>query len=89
VLEAEEAGSAGLLDLVCPADADFGQWFAEQLAPLRANPPQVMRAFKSIALSSRGSDRAEADRRETAHFARVWAHQDHWDAVARLDRGAK
>lgn len=85
-LAATEARDLGVIDLVCPEDADFDAWFAEQLAPFRNHPRQVTRAYKSIANGSRGPGRAEADIIETHHFGEVWAHEDHWDAVARLER---
>ena len=85
-LEAEEARSVGMLDLVCPEGSDFDTWFAEQIAPFRNHPRQVMRAYKAIANVSRGAGRAEADTLETHHFGEVWAHEDHWEAVAKLER---
>jgi enoyl-CoA hydratase len=84
--DAPQAQALGVLDLVCPEGEDFDVWFAERLAPFRNHPRQVMRAYKSIANGWRGVGRAEADIIETHHFGEVWAHQDHWDAVARLER---
>ena len=84
ILVAEEALFWGLFDAVCDG-GNFDDWFEGLIEPLRVRPAQVMRAFKSIAACS-GIGRAEADRRETEHFAEVWAHQDHWDAVANLER---
>ena len=84
ILGADEAHTLGLIDAVCDR-CYFDDWFEGLIEPLRGRPVQVMRAYKSIAASS-GLDRAEADRRETEHFAEVWSHQDHWDAVANLER---
>ena len=85
-LEAGEAHGMGMLDLVCPEGSDFDEWFARQIAPFRNHPRQVMRAYKAIANVSRGAGRAQADTLETHHFGEVWAHQDHWDAVERMQR---
>lgn len=84
ILDAEEACAAGLIDLVCPPDAEYDAWFAEQIAPFRDQPRQVARAGKAIANGSRGPGRAALDTIETHHFGEVWAHEDHWDAVTRL-----
>ncbi len=87
ILDAQEGLVAGVIDLTCPKDKSFDSWFEEQLSTLRRQPRQVMRAFKAIANSSRNSDRAEADRCETEHFGEVWAHEDHWNAVAQRNAG--
>lgn len=84
ILNAKDAYAVGIVDAVCPTEAGFDAWFNDQLSVLRRRPRQVMRAFKAIAHSAAVGDRGECDRRETAHFAEVWSHQDHWDAVARL-----
>lgn len=83
-LGAAEAAALGMVDAVCPAEADFDFWFASQLADWRRRPRQVMRAFKAIAAGARGADRAALDAMETARFAEAWAHADHWQAVDRL-----
>jgi enoyl-CoA hydratase len=87
VLGAEEGLVTGVIDLACPKDASFDMWFEEQLSMLRKQPRQVMRAYKAIANSSRSSDRSEAERRETEHFAEAWIHEDHWNAVAERNAG--
>lgn len=84
ILDASEACAAGLIDLVCPEGVDYDAWFDEQLGPFRDLPRQVAQAGKSIANGSRGPARAMLDETETHHFGEVWAHGDHWDAVARL-----
>jgi tRNA(fMet)-specific endonuclease VapC len=71
VLDAAEAQSKGLVQEVCPVDLPFDAWFSDRLTVLRQRPRQVMRAFKAIALSARTADRANADLRETEHFAEV------------------
>lgn len=83
-LEAVQAQALGVLDLVCPEETDFAAWFAEQLAPFQRHPRQVAQAYKSLASGSRGPDRADSDALATRHFGEVWAHPDHWEAVARL-----
>lgn len=87
VLEVEEGRAMGLIDLVCPKDCAFDDWFEERLSDLRGQPRHLMRAHKAIALSSRIPAGAEAQRAETEHFCELWCHEDHWNAVAQLDRG--
>jgi enoyl-CoA hydratase len=86
ILDAEEGQAMGLIDLVCPKDRSFDAWFEERLSEFRSQPRQVMRAYKAIAISSRMPECAEADRLETEHFCKLWCHEDHWNAVAQLER---
>ena len=86
IFSAETALVMGLVDALCPADTDYDAWFDAEFAKMRARPAQVMRAYKSITRASGLMSRHDADRLETEHFAQVWVHQDHWDAVANLER---
>jgi enoyl-CoA hydratase len=88
-LGADEAQAMGVIDLACPEGSDFEDWFAAQLAPFAAHPRQVARAYKAIANGSRGAQRDVLDVIETTHFGEVWAHEDHWTAVAALERKSK
>jgi enoyl-CoA hydratase len=87
ILDAPAALASGVIDLVCPDDAPFDRWFDEQLSTLRKRPHQVMRAYKTLANSSRSVVRSEAAERETEQFGEVWAHEDHWNAVAQRNAG--
>lgn len=84
ILDAGESRATGVIDLVCPKGTSFDSWFDQRLAPFRAQPRQVMLAYKSIALSARMPPSAEAERLEIEHFCEVWCHEDHWNAVAQL-----
>lgn len=87
VLNAEEGLAMGVFDMVCPVQSSFDAWFEGHLSAFRGQPRQVMRAYKEISSSSRSVGPSPAARRETEHFVDVWAHEDHWSAVAR--RGAR
>ena len=67
----------------------FDAWFEGRLSELRGQPRQLMRAFKTIANSSRTARYEEADRLETEYFSELWCHDDHWKAVADLERGPR
>jgi enoyl-CoA hydratase len=86
ILDAVEGQAMGLIDAVCPKDRSFDTWFEACLSEFRDQPRQLMRAYKAIAVSSRIPECAEADRLETEHFCELWCHEDHWNAVAQLDR---
>ncbi len=88
-LDATEAQSLGVIDLVCPQGEDFDAWFAAHIAAYAAHPRQVARAFKAIATRESRTERSELDKIETRHFVDVWAHKDHWDAVTALERSRK
>lgn len=89
VFDAPTAKDMGLVEGLCPENMDYDKWFNEELAQLAARPAQVMRAFKSIARAASTMSRAEADHLQTEHFAQVWVHEDHWDAVANLERKSR
>jgi enoyl-CoA hydratase/carnithine racemase len=84
ILSAEEAQRQGLVDAVAPegpAATDFVQSYVAQMT----QPPQVMRAVKSLAIMHRfGGSAEERAAREGARFAAAWVHDDHWAAVARV-----
>jgi enoyl-CoA hydratase len=82
ILDVEAGLAAGVIDLVCPPTAAFDAWFQEQLTAFRGQPRQVMCAYKEISNASRSCDRSQAGQRETESFVEVWAHVDHWKAVA-------
>jgi enoyl-CoA hydratase len=86
ILNAEEGEAMGLIDLVCPKEREFDAWFEERLLEFRKQPPQLMRAYKAITLSSRTPESTEAERLETDRFCELWCHEDHWNAVAQLER---
>jgi enoyl-CoA hydratase len=84
-LNAQTAREIGLVDEVVPADPGAAVFAEAYLAKLAANSPQVMRAFKSLAIAHRfEASHREKIESEVACFARTWVHEDHWSAVERL-----
>lgn len=64
-----------------PIDAAVDQF----ISPFLNQAPQVMRAFKAVALADRlGLSRSEREAIETEHFARTWVHDDHWQAAKQV-----
>lgn len=88
VLDVREASALGLFNACAPSDDQFDATLEAFVAPMRERPAQVMRAIKSLAIVDRRRDRSVADLEETTRFASVWAHEDHWGAVAALERRA-
>jgi enoyl-CoA hydratase len=80
---AAEAVAEGFVEAACDSDEAFDGWFAARADTWRRNPPQVMRAFKAVAIGARTRNRPELDRAERRHFAQAWTHEDHWAAAAR------
>lgn len=85
----EEAARIGLVDAVAVEGQVLDDAMSEFVKPMRGQAPQVMRAFKALALEVRCSGRHELDEVETRHFAHVWAHPDHDNAVAQLLSGKR
>jgi enoyl-CoA hydratase len=82
VLNGPEALAVGLVNAVAPADTTISEFAAGYVARLAAQKPQVMRAFKSLAIMHRfGAEPTERANTEGARFARTWVHGDHWAAV--------
>ncbi len=60
------------------------------LAPLKAQAPQTLRAFKAMAMAARfGESRSDMLRLETEAFSKTWVHDDHWAAAEVLLGGRK
>jgi len=85
ILSAQDAAVLGIINICAPNDDTFDATVDAFVAPMRERPPQVMRAIKSLTIVDRRRGREDADLQETAHFAAVWAHEDHWNAVAMLE----
>lgn len=85
LLGAEEAGAVGLVDRVARAGDSLDSALDEFLEPVMRMAPQVIRAFKALALQvSSAPPRAPHDARETELFSEVWIHPDHWEAAERF-----
>lgn len=91
-MPAARAREVGLVDDVAAQGESLEQCVERFLAPMRAQAPQVLRAFKAIALGERMSlTRAQREQREREVFVHTWVHPDHWQASERFlsrSRGA-
>jgi enoyl-CoA hydratase/carnithine racemase len=84
VLGAVDAQRQGLVDAVAP-EGIAASTFVKSYVAQMAQRPQVMRAFKSLAIMYRfGGSAEERAVREGALFAKAWVHDDHWAAVAKM-----
>lgn len=80
VLDASTAKAIGLFDEVA-SDDDFGEAVKSFVGRFSSRKPQVMRAFKTLAIMRRsGADREGRLAVERALFAETWVHEDHWSA---------
>lgn len=87
LLDAAQALALGLIDAAAPADGDQVAFVAEHVGRFAMQKPQVVRAFKALAIMHRFSaGAAETAEAEGAHFARAWEHPDHWAAVTAMGR---
>jgi enoyl-CoA hydratase len=86
VFDAPSAMTLGIIDACAGSDDSFDAMFDTFIAPMRERPPQVMRAIKSLAIVDSKPGRYDADREETSQFSSVWSHEDHWSAVAMLEK---
>jgi enoyl-CoA hydratase len=85
LLDAPAALSMGLVDAVAKPDQSLDDLLQQFLAPMLRQAPQVMRAFKALALQVRaGRSRSELEALETDLFSDTWIHEDHWTAADNL-----
>ena len=77
LLSAAEALRAGLVDEVAGDGESLNEAVQRFAAPILAQSPQVLRAFKAVV-------RTGSPEVETRLFAETWVHEDHWAAVAKL-----
>jgi enoyl-CoA hydratase len=78
----------GLADAVAAEGESLESAVAAFLGPMRRQVPQVMRAFKALALGVAGGlGRDELEKLETEKFSDTWIHDDHWAAVDKLLAG--
>ena len=90
-LDAATAEQLGLVQARCPEGVEFDAFAADFLAPFRQRKPQVMRAFKALALAHRSGQAAATVRElELSQLITTWSHADHWAAhdrvLARISR---
>lgn len=94
ILTAEQAHEIGLVDEISGVDESLESCVERFLEPIRAHAPQVLRAFKAIAMGERLSlGREQREQRERQAFVATWIHPDHWQAserfLSRSNRGVK
>lgn len=77
LLSAAEALHIGLVDEVAGDGESLDSAVERFTAPIMAQSPQVLRAFKAVV-------RTGSPEVETRLFAETWVHEDHWTAVAKL-----
>lgn len=83
VYSAHEALQLGLVDAVADEGETLEHALARFGAPILAQRPQVLRAFKALALAARGP-RAARKRLEVQRMVDTWTHPDHWSAADRI-----
>ncbi len=87
VLTAAEALALGVIDDVAGADEPLAAAVGRFLEPMVRQRPQVIRAYKALAIAERNKLPAEQQRAvEREWFVRTWTHPDHWAAVETLER---
>jgi enoyl-CoA hydratase len=85
MLSGAEAAALGLIDAVGREGQAFADLIADFIAPMLKQSPQVLRAFKAVAIGVRsGLPRAELNEVETQMFAQTWVHADHWAAAEKI-----
>jgi enoyl-CoA hydratase len=86
LLDATAAQRMGLVDAVAPSSVDAAAFVESYIARLSVQKPQVMRAYKSLAISHRfGASAEEKAITESKNFAAAWIHDDHWAAVEAMN----
>ncbi|HYX89937.1 MAG TPA: enoyl-CoA hydratase/isomerase family protein [Myxococcaceae bacterium] len=84
-LEAAQARAWGLVDEITGDGEPLEACVRRFLDPMLRHPPQVIRAYKALAIALReGASRDELRRIEREGFIATWTHPDHWGAVERL-----
>jgi enoyl-CoA hydratase len=85
MLSGAEAVAIGLVDAVAREGQPLDDLIADFIAPILKQSPQVLRAFKAVAIGVRsGVPRAELNEIETVKFADTWVHEDHWTAAQKI-----
>jgi len=85
MMDAASAVTLGLADAAAADGQPVDDAVEAFIAPFLKQAPQVMRAFKAVALAHRlGLPRAEKETIETEYFARAWVHDDHWAAAEKV-----
>ncbi len=88
VYSATRALALGLVDAVCRPGESLEAGVGRFVAPVLAQRPQVLRAFKALALAAH-APRAARERLEIAHLVETWTHPDHWAAADQVLASAR
>ncbi len=84
-LDARAAQAAGLVDAVADDAETLSASVERFLGPVLRLTPEVIRAFKAMALAERRGAPLEQRRAlEKQWFLATWTHENHWEAVERL-----
>lgn len=80
--DAATAHSIGLIDAVGTPGEPLEALMDRFVAPFLRQVPQVLRAFKALAIGVRAGLPGAAVREiETRHLVETWVHPDHWQAA--------
>lgn len=86
-LDARQAHACGLVDEIALEGESLEDCVTRFLRPVLKQKPQVIRAYKAMAVAERlGLSLRERRAIERDWFTRTWTHVDHWSAVDELTR---
>ena len=81
-IDARRARCLGLVEAVGEPGESLQAPVDRFIAPLLQQAPQVLRAFKALAMAvRRGAPEAEVREIETCRLVETWVHPDHWSAA--------
>lgn len=84
-LGAHEARAQGLVDEVAAEGESLEQCVSRFLAPILGHTPQVLRAYKAMAVAAHTHrTRDERLQTELAGFVSTWCSDEHWAAAERV-----
>ena len=84
-VDARTALATGLVDEVAEPAETLASCVERFLEPILRLTPNVIRAFKAMAIAERrGAPMDERRALEKQWFLETWTHDDHWEAVDRL-----
>jgi len=90
LLDAPGAQRAGLVDEVGAPGEPLPALIERFIAPFLQQVPQVLRAYKALAIAHRSGRPAAGIRRlETRQLVETWVHPDHWQAADKILDGRK
>ncbi|PIW30858.1 MAG: enoyl-CoA hydratase/isomerase family protein [Rhodospirillales bacterium CG15_BIG_FIL_POST_REV_8_21_14_020_66_15] len=90
LIDGRDAVAIGLGDAAAAPDQTLGDLMTAFMTPIKSQAPQVLRAFKAMAMAARfGLPRVEMLDLETETFSGTWVHDDHWSAAEAVLGGRK